>query len=125
MADADVEGVIAGIGQRMLASIAKRVAADAMAGLDAAMVRAAPAEEQRPDAPPPDAPPAGPTRTQVGGAGQRAIERARRGIGLRGERAPTAGRPESPVPTGLVAGVGAAVAAIAVGVLLRRRRGRR
>jgi hypothetical protein len=29
------------------------------------------------------------------------------------------------VPTGLVAGVGAAVAAIAVGVLLRRRRGRR
>jgi uncharacterized protein len=158
VADANVEGAIAGIGQRMLASIAKRVAADAIAGLNAALAEEAPIEGHAPAGPPPgaqpadtaradaapvntppvntppvntppdNAPPAAPAEpagTQVGSAGQTAIERARRGIGLRGERAPAAGRPESAVPTGLVAGVSAAVAAIAVGVLLRRRRGRR
>jgi carbon monoxide dehydrogenase subunit G len=138
VADADVEGAIAGIGQRMLASIAKRVAADAIAGLDAVLAEAAPAEGGSPGASPrgaraadtapantPSAAPAGPTRTQAGSAGQTPIERARRGIGLRGERAPAAGRPGPAVPTGLVAGAGAAVAAIVVGVLLRRRRDRR
>ena len=42
-ADANVDGAIAGIGQRMLASIAKRIAADAIGGLDAAFARPAPA----------------------------------------------------------------------------------
>ncbi len=42
IADADVDGAIAGIGQRMLASIVRRLATDAIAGLDAAL--AAPAE---------------------------------------------------------------------------------
>jgi uncharacterized protein len=107
-ADADVEGAIAGIGQRMLASIAKRVAADAIAGLDAALAAAPPAEAQ----------------TRDGTEGQTAIEQARRGIGLRGDRVPVAGRPGPAVRTGLVAGAGAA-AAIAVGVLIRKRRGRR
>ncbi|HEX2323518.1 MAG TPA: SRPBCC domain-containing protein [Streptosporangiaceae bacterium] len=108
VADADVEGAIAGIGQRMLASIAKRVAADAIAGLDAALAAAPPAEAQ----------------TRDGTGGQTAIEQARRGIGLRGERVPVAGRPGPAVRTGLVAGAGAA-AAIVVGVLIRKRRGRR
>jgi carbon monoxide dehydrogenase subunit G len=108
VADADVEGAIAGIGQRMLASIAKRVAADAIAGLDAALAAAPPAEAQ----------------TRDGTEGQTAIEQARRGIGLRGEPVPVAGRPGPAVRTGLVAGAGAA-AAIVVGVLIRKRRGRR
>jgi uncharacterized protein len=108
VADADVEGAIAGIGQRMLASIAKRVAADAIAGLDAALAAALPAEAQ----------------TRDGTDGQTAIEQAGRGIGLRGERVPVAGRPGPAVRTGLVAGAGAA-AAIVVGVLIRQRRGRR
>jgi carbon monoxide dehydrogenase subunit G len=109
VADADVEGAIAGIGQRMLASIAKRVAADAIAGLDAALTAVPPAEAQ----------------TRDSTDGQTAIEQARRGIGLRGERVPVAGRPGPAVRTGLVAGAGAAVAAIVVGVLIRKRRGRR
>jgi carbon monoxide dehydrogenase subunit G len=108
VADADVEGAIAGIGQRMLASIAKRVAADALGGLDAALAAAPPAEAQ----------------TQDGTEGQTAIEQARRGIGLRGDRVPVASRPSPAVRTGLVAGAGAA-AAIVVGVLIRKRRGRR
>jgi uncharacterized protein len=100
VADADVEGAIAGIGQRMLASIAERIAADAITGLDAALAGTARAE-----APPAEAAPAG-------------------GIGLRGERVPVAGRPSPAVRTGLVAGAGTAVA-IVVGVLIRKRRGRR
>jgi len=108
VADADVEGAIAGIGQRMLASIAKRVAADALGGIDAALAAAPPAEAQ----------------TQDGTEGQTAIEQARRGIGLRGDRVPVASRPSPAVRTGLVAGAGAA-AAIVVGVLIRKRRGRR
>jgi hypothetical protein len=139
VADVDVEGAIAGIGQRMLASIAKRVAADAIAGLDAALAGALPAEALPALEPPAKEPPAleppaqerpaartGPSvQTRDGGNGQTAIELARRGIGLRGARLPAAGRPAPAVRTGLVAGAGAVVAAIAVGVLLRKRRGRR
>jgi carbon monoxide dehydrogenase subunit G len=138
VADADVEGAIAGIGQRMLASIAKRIAADAIAALDAALAAGPPAEALAAQAPPAEAPPAdaprakapaartGPeAQTQDGTDGQTAIEQARRGIGLRGERVPVAGRPGPAVRTGLVAGAGAAAAAIVVGVLIRKRRGRR
>jgi len=123
VADADVEGAIAGIGQRMLASIAKRIAADAIAGLDAALAVAPPA-----DTPPAEVPAAGAgqsAQTRDGADGQTAIEQARRGIGLRGERVPVAGRPGPAVRTGLVAGAGAAVAAIVAGVLIRKRRSRR
>jgi len=123
VADADVEGAIAGIGQRMLASIAKRVAADAIAGLDAALAVTPPA-----DTPPAEVPAAGAgqsAQTRDGADGQTAIEQARRGIGLRGERVPVAGRPGPAVRTGLVAGAGAAVAAIVAGVLIRKRRSRR
>jgi len=123
VADADVEGAIAGIGQRMLASIAKRIAADAIAGLDAALAVTPPA-----DTPPAEVPAAGAgqsAQTRDGADGQTAIEQARRGIGLRGERVPVAGRPGPAVRTGLVAGAGAAVAAIVAGVLIRKRRSRR
>ena len=118
-ADADVEGPIAGIGHRMLVSIAKRLATDALAGLDAALAAPAPSEAglAAEDGP--------------GGAlpatasGQAAIEQARRGIGLRGERMPAVGRPGSAVRTGLLAGAAAGVTGIVIGVVLGKRRGRR
>jgi len=144
VADADVDGAIAGIGQRMLASVAKRVAADAIAGLDAALAgapptAAAPAAHSLPaDGPPAAAPAAQEPPAEAPGARtgqaaraqddvprQAAIERARREIGLRGERLPAAGRPGPAVRIGLAAGAGAAVGAIVVGALIRKRRGRR
>lgn len=137
-ADADVDGAIAGIGQRMLASIAKRIAADAIGGLDAAFARPAPAAATPAAAGPAAAAGAaaatanaGPAGDGPGGAsadtasGQVAIERARRGIGLRGERVPAIGRPGKAVGTGLLAGAAAAVAGVVIGAILRKRRGRR
>ena len=49
IADADVDGAIAGIGQRMLASIARRMATDAIAGLDAALAESGRASGRRLD----------------------------------------------------------------------------
>ena len=110
-ADADVEGAIAGIGQRMLASVAKRLAADAIGGLGAALAEAAAAQDgSRPDAAAAD--------VVVSDA---AIEQARLGVGLRGERAPADTRPVPEVSAGLVGAAAAVVAGIAVGVFLGRR----
>ena len=54
-----------------------------------------------------------------------AVERARQGVGLLGERVPAIGRQATAVRTGLLAGAAAAVAGIAIGVVIRKRRGRR
>jgi carbon monoxide dehydrogenase subunit G len=103
-ADVEVGGAIAGIGQRMLASIAKRIATDAIGGLDAVLEGPAPAE-----APAATAAPAEAAAT----------------AGLRSERAPVIGRPRPTVKTGLIAGAAAVVTGTVIGVVLRKRRGRR
>jgi carbon monoxide dehydrogenase subunit G len=109
-ADAAVEGAIAGIGQLMLVSIARRLAADVIGGLDAALLSAAPPEAL----PGPQDPPA-------------AVGPARRGIGSRGDRQPAIGRPATAVRTRLLAGGAVGLAGVVLGVVLRwrsRRRGR-
>jgi uncharacterized protein len=93
-ADADVDGAIAGIGQLMLASVAKRVAADAISGIDTVLA----------------------DKTDTA-----AIERARLGVGLHGERAPADSRQMPGISAGLLAGAAAVVAGIVVGVVLGRR----
>jgi hypothetical protein len=121
-ADAEVDGAIAGIGQRMLASIVRRIATDAIGGLDAALAGPAPAAA---------ASAATQAADKADGAvpepasGQSAMEHARRGIGLRGAQAPAIGRPAPAVTKGLIAGAAAAVTGILIGVALRKRRGRR
>ena len=105
-ADADVDGAIAGIGQRMLASVAKRLAADAVGGLDAALTETGAAA---------------PVSVSDVAATQAAIEQARLGIGLQGDRAPADSRPMPGISTGLIAGAAAVVAGIVVGVVLGRR----
>jgi len=114
-ADAAVGGAIAGIGQLMLASIARRIAAEAIRGLDAALAAPAPVE-----------PPAAIAdhAAEERGRGRTAIELARQGIRRRGERVPAAGSLDPVVRTGLVAGAATAVAAIVVGAIVRKRRGR-
>lgn len=109
VADAAVEGAIAGIGQRMLASIAKRLATDAIGGIDAVLTDTVLASHQAADALPDAA------------ATEAAIEQARLGIGLHGERAPADTRPMPGVSTGLLAGAAAVTAGIVVGVVLGRR----
>jgi carbon monoxide dehydrogenase subunit G len=109
VADADVEGAIAGIGQRMLASIAKRLAADAIGGIDAVLTDTVLAGHQAADVLPDAA------------AAEAAIEQARLGIGLQGERAPADTRPMPGISTGLLAGAAAVAAGIVVGVFLGRR----
>ena len=103
-ADAAVDGAIAGIGQLMLASIARRIAAEAISGLDAALAAPEPAE-----------PPAAIADHEADAPG-----------GWRaGESWPVVGRSGFVVRTGLAAGAAAAAAAaIAVGALVRKRRGR-
>jgi hypothetical protein len=119
VADADVEGAIAGIGQRMLASIAKRLATDAIGGIDAVLtdtvltdtvltdtvLAGAAAADALPDV----------AATEV------AIEQARLGIGMHGELAPADTRAMPGVSTGLLAGAAAVAAGIVVGVVLGRR----
>jgi uncharacterized protein len=111
--DADVEGAIAGIGHLMLAGIAKRLAADAIGGLGAALAGTAPAVE-RPANEPADQEPAVADRA--------AVDEARRGIGLGGERVPGLGQVVPRVSPGVLAGAAAGVAAIVLGVILARRR---
>ena len=106
-ADAEVAGPIAGIGQRMLASIARRLAGDFLGGLDRVVA----------------APPAAPRPTDM--AGERAVESvidlARRGIGPNGQPVPVRDQQGSAVRTGLLAGAVVGLAGILIGALLGRR----
>jgi len=97
-ADAEVGGRIAGIGDRLLVSIAKRLAGDLIAGLDR-VLSAAPAAE-RPAQPAP---------------GQQARQPVERPPGRRSQ-------PGSAVRTGLLAGAAAGFGGVLIGVLLGRRR---
>jgi uncharacterized protein len=122
-ADAEVEGAIAGIGQRMLASIARRIATGAINGLGSALAEPAAAAAPAASAAQAAETPGGGQRPDMS-SGRTAIEPTRRGIGLLGERVPALGSPAPAVRTGLVAGAAAAVAAIVVGALVRKRRSR-
>jgi uncharacterized protein len=104
-ADAEVSGPIAGIGDRLLVSIAKRLAGDFIAGLDQ-VLSVAPAEERaaRPAARRPPRQPAG-----------EPAERVEQPPGRREQ-------PGSAVRTGLVAGAAAGFGGVLIGVLLGRRR---
>lgn len=130
--DAEVAGAIAGVGQRMLASIAKRLAGDFLLALGDLLAEPAGRPLGGPDRI------GGPER--LGGpAPESAVDRARRGIGLRGEPAAPADQPRigarlaiaSPgVKAGLLAGGAAGLAGILIGAVLGRRnraaaRGRR
>jgi uncharacterized protein len=99
-ADAEVAGPIAGIGQRLLTSIAKRLAADFIAGLDRVLVAL-------PAAPRPAEPPAERPAGQPAGPAQRPPKRR--------------DQPGSAVRTGLVAGTAAGLAGVLVGAVLGRR----
>jgi carbon monoxide dehydrogenase subunit G len=106
-ADAEVAGPIAGIGQRMLASIAGRLAGDFLGGLDRVVA----------------APPAAARPADVAGkrAGESVIDLARCGIGLRGKPVPAPDQQGSAVRTGLLAGAVVGLAGILIGALLGRR----
>lgn len=103
-ADAEVTGPVADIGQRLLASVAKRLAAEFLAGLDH-VLSAAPAAE-RPAQPAAGQPPRQP-------AGQ-AVERVDQPAGRREQ-------PGSAVRTGMLAGAAAGFGGVLIGVLLGRR----
>jgi uncharacterized protein len=109
--DAEVRGPIAGIGQMMLASIARRLASDFLSELD--KVLAGP-----PAAPQPADIPRQPAEESV-------IELAPRGTALRGQLVPALARPGSAVRSGLLAGAVAGLAGILIGALLGRRNRRR
>jgi len=104
--DAEVRGPIAGIGQLMLASIARRLASDFLSGLDKVL-----------GGPAADIP------------GQRAAESvtelAPRRTGLRRQLVPALARHGSAVRSGLLAGAVAGLAGILIGALLGRRNRRR
>jgi carbon monoxide dehydrogenase subunit G len=100
-ADAEVAGSIAGIGQRMLASIALRLARDFIGNLDNVLT--------------------GPAGVAGQPAGESVIERARRGIGLREQPVPAVDRQGPAVRTGLLAGAVVGLAGILIGALLGRR----
>jgi uncharacterized protein len=123
--DAAVEGAVAGIGQLMLAGIAKRLAADAIAGIGAAL--ASPPEPGPPEPGPlAAAEPAASESDASDTAGGAVIERAGRGIWLVRERHLGSGETVVSVGPGALAGAAAGAAAIVLGVILvRRRRGGR
>src|SRR5215472_3944183 len=106
-ADAQVAGPIAGIGQLLLTSVAKRLAADFLAGLDGVLVAgpAAPRPAQRP-------------AEQAERPAQRLAERPAE----QAERLPE-GRDQqgSAVRTGLVVGAASGLAGMLIGALLGRR----
>jgi carbon monoxide dehydrogenase subunit G len=126
-AEAEVEGAIAGIGQRMVVSIARRLAANTISAIDAALATGAVAEDRLGSAP------VGPATAQTGAAGDTAgpppgrdvdaaaIERVRHGIRPRGEAVPALDQSGPLVRAGLVAGVAAGLAGILIGALLGRR----
>jgi carbon monoxide dehydrogenase subunit G len=108
-ADAAVDGAIAGIGQLMLASIARRIAAEAVRGLDEALAAPAPAD-----------PPA-----TVAGHPADVPDRRRADLSGPAVARPAPAVRAAAVRTGLAAGAAAAaLAAIAVGALVRKRRSR-
>jgi len=100
-AEVEVEGAIAGIGQRMLASIGKRIAAEVSSGIDAALAAGAVADDRLGSAP------VGPAAAEPSAAG--------------GEPIPALDHSGSAVRTGLVVGAAAALAGILIGALLGRR----
>ena len=106
-ADAEAAGPIAGIGQRMLASIARRLAGDFLGGLDRVVA----------------APPAAPRPADIAGqrSGESVIDLARRGIGLHGQPVQGHDQQGSAVRTGLLAGAVVGLAGILIGALLGRR----
>lgn len=121
-ADAEVEGALAGIGQRMLASIAKRLAAGAIGGIEAALADSALADSVLADSVLAEAQGAGAAASvDDAAATEAAIEQARLGIGLRGERAPADTRTVPGISAGLLAGAAAVAAGVVVGVVLGRR----
>jgi uncharacterized protein len=95
-ADAEVTGPVAGIGQRLLASVAERLAAEFLAGLDQ-VLSAQPAAGQPPRQP------AGPAVERVD---QPAVRRE---------------QPGSAVRTGMLAGAAAGFGGVLIGLLLGRR----
>jgi carbon monoxide dehydrogenase subunit G len=122
-ADVELGGAIAGIGQRMIASIAKRIATDAIGGLDAVLEGPAAAEAPAATAAPAAA--AATATTAEAPAATATTAAAAATTGLHGERAPAIGRPRPTVKTGLIAGAVTTVTGIVIGVVLRKRRGRR
>lgn len=116
-ADAEVEGALAGIGQRMLASIAKRLAAGAIGGIDAALADSVLADSVLAAAQGAGAA----ASVDDAAATEAAIEQARLGIGLRGERALADTRTVPGISAGLLAGAAAVAAGVVVGVVLGRR----
>jgi uncharacterized protein len=106
-ADAEVAGPLAGIGQRILASIARRLAGDFLGGLDSALA----------------GPPAAPRPAEIAGqpAGEPVIALAHRGIGARGQPVSALDQQGPAVRTGLLAGAVVGLAGILIGVLLGRR----
>lgn len=123
-ADAEAAGPIAGIGQRMLASIVKRQAGDFIANLEEVLTGP-------PAAPRPAVSAEVPARS--GESAERAasiavlpvaesvIERAQHGIGLRGQPVPARDQAGSAVRTALLAGAAGGLAGILIGALLGRR----
>ncbi|MDR2986994.1 MAG: hypothetical protein LBV34_19365, partial [Nocardiopsaceae bacterium] len=109
-AHAQVDGAIAGIGQRMLASIVKRMASDAIAALDSALAAPGPADTT--------------AASQVRAAQEQPADMSAASPARAAQEHP-AGISVSAATIGLVAGASAAVAAIVVSVLARKRRGRR
>ena len=121
-ADAAVDGAIAGIGQLMLASIARRIAAEAISGLDEALAAPAPAD---PPATVADHVADVPDSRRADLSGPAVAGPAPPVRPAPAVRPVPAVRPAPAVRTALAAGAAAAaLAAIAVGALVRKRRGR-
>jgi uncharacterized protein len=100
-AEVEVEGAIAGIGQRILASIGKRMAAEVISGIDAALAAGAVADDRLASAP--------------------VLPAAAQAAAAAGERVPALYQPGSAVRTGLVVGAAAGLTGILIGALLGRR----
>lgn len=100
-AEVEVEGAIAGMGQRLLASIGKRMAADVIGGIDAALAVGALADDRLGSAP--------------------VLPAAAQPAAVGGEPVPAPDQPGAAVKTGLVVGAAAGLAGILIGALLGRR----
>ena len=100
-AEVEVEGAIAGIGQRMLASIGQRMAADVISGIEGALAAGAVADDRLGSAP---VDPAAAQRAAAGGEPVQALDKS-----------------GSAVRTGLVVAAAAGLGGILIGALLGRR----
>jgi carbon monoxide dehydrogenase subunit G len=115
-ADAVVGGMIGGVGQRLLAGVAKRTAGEFFAAVDDALNGPAPTEAGQPAAA------AGGVAVPAGaGAGQVAGQRV---FTAPGRRPATAGLPGGEFAAGVVLGAAAALLGALVGGYLARRAGR-